>query len=626
VGNGRVVGIDLGTTNSCVAFLDGRRPVVIPNAEGSRTTPSVVAFSASGERLVGQMAKRQALTNPEHTVQAVKRLMGRKKDDPSIATHLSNSPNAIVADANGDARVSLRGKDYSPPELSAVILERMREVAEAYLGEPVTDAVITVPAYFDEAQRQATKDAGRIAGLEVLRIINEPTAAALAYGAMSLEGEAQNVDSARSERIAVYDLGGGTFDVSVLELRGGVFEVRATSGDTYLGGEDFDRKIVDWLAETFAEQNGGLDLRKEKLALQRLKEAAERTKHELSSSLETEVNLPFIAVGAAGPLHLTASLTRAKLELLTDDLVERTLGPCRIALSDAKLTAKDIDQVILVGGQTRMPRVQQVVETFFGRAPNRRVDPDEVVAVGATLQAGIIKGAIDEVLLLDVTPLSLGVQTAGGVFTALIPKNTTIPTRRQEVFSTAVDNQPFVEVHVLQGEREMAADNRSLARFVLEGIPPAQRGVPQIQVSFDIDANGLVSVAAKDLGSGKEQSVRVVPTSGLSEGEIARLVAEAEQHKGDDEKRKQVAELKITLESLIYTSERSLAEYGKLLQAADRDALTEELARAKGAVEAGDADALMKAQGKLEALAPKIGEAVYAAASAAAAPPDGKKS
>jgi molecular chaperone DnaK len=623
VGSGRVVGIDLGTTNSCVAFLDGRRPVVIPNSEGSRTTPSVVAFSASGERLVGQMAKRQALTNPEHTVQAVKRLMGRKQGDPSIATHLSNSPNVIVADANGDARVSLRGKDYSPPELSAVILERMREIAEAYLGEPVTDAVITVPAYFDEAQRQATKDAGRIAGLEVLRIINEPTAAALAYGAMSLEGEAQNVDSARSERIAVYDLGGGTFDVSVLELRGGVFEVRATSGDTYLGGEDFDRKIVDWLAESFAEQNGGLDLRREKLALQRLKEAAERTKHELSSSLETEVNLPFIAVGATGPLHLTASLTRAKLELLTDELVERTLGPCRTALADAKLTAKDIDQVILVGGQTRMPRVQQVVETFFGRAPNRRVDPDEVVAVGAALQAGIIKGAIDEVLLLDVTPLSLGVQTAGGVFTALIPKNTTIPTRRQEVFSTAVDNQPFVEVHVLQGEREMAADNRSLARFVLEGIPPAQRGVPQIQVSFDIDANGLVSVAAKDLGSGKEQSVRVVPTSGLSEGEIARLVSEAEQHKGDDEKRKQVAELKITLESLIYTSERSLAEYGKLLQAGDRDALTEELGRAKGAIDSGNADALIKAQGKLEALAQKIGEAVYAAASA---PPDGKKS
>ncbi len=611
---GRVVGIDLGTTNSCVAFLDGRRPVVIPNAEGSRTTPSVVAFSASEERLVGQMAKRQALTNPQHTVQAVKRLMGRKRGDKEIAAHIANSPNEIVDGENGDARIRLRGKDYSPPELSAVILERMREVAESYLGEKVTEAVITVPAYFDEAQRQATKDAGRIAGLEVLRIINEPTAAALAYGSMNNEGEAQAVDATRGERIAVYDLGGGTFDVSILELRAGVFEVRSTSGDSYLGGEDFDRKIVDWLAEQFAAGNAGLDLRKDKMALQRLKEAAERTKHELSSSLETAVNLPFIAVGPAGPLHLETSLTRAKLELLTDDLLERTLGPCRTALVDAKLTAKDIDQVILVGGQTRMPRVQAVVEQFFGKAPNRRVDPDEVVAVGAALQAGIIKGAIDEVLLLDVTPLSLGVQTAGGVFTALIAKNTTIPTRRQEIFSTAVDNQSFVEVHVLQGEREMAADNRSLARFVLEGIPPAPRGVPQIQVSFDIDANGLVNVAAKDLGSGKEQSVRVVPTSGLSEKEIARIVAEAESHKSDDEKRKLLAERKLTLESLVYTSERSLAEYGKLLQAPDREALEREIAQAKRALEAATTEGLGKAQASLEVHAQKLGEAVYAAA------------
>jgi molecular chaperone DnaK len=613
---GRVVGIDLGTTNSCVAFLDGRRPVVIPNAEGSRTTPSIVAFSASGERLVGQMAKRQALTNPENTVQAVKRLMGRKRTDPQIASHVRNSPNEIVAGDNGDARVRLRGQDYSPPEISAVILQRMKEIAEAYLGEAVGEAVITVPAYFDEAQRHATKDAGRIAGLEVLRIINEPTAAALAYGSMSSDGEARSIDSTKSERIAVYDLGGGTFDVSILELRAGVFEVRSTSGDTYLGGEDFDRKIVDWMAEAFAAANGGVDLRKDKMALQRLKEAAERTKHELSSALETAINLPFIAVGPAGPLHLEASLTRAQLELLTDELIERTLGPCRTALADAKLKPGDIDQVILVGGQTRMPRVQQVVEGFFGRKPNRKVDPDEVVAVGAALQAGIIKGAIDEVLLLDVTPLSLGVQTAGGVFTRLIPKNTTIPTQRQETFSTAIDNQSFVEVHVLQGEREMAADNRSLAKFMLEGILPAPRGVPQIQVSFDIDANGLVNVSAKDLGSGKEQSVRVVPTSGLSEKEIARIVGEADSSRADDERRKQVAELRLTLESLLYMSERSLAEYGEVLKAPEREALAKQIGETKRVLESSTstAELLAKAQSALEEHAQKIGEAVYAAA------------
>jgi molecular chaperone DnaK len=611
---GRVVGIDLGTTNSCVAFLDGRRPVVIPNSEGSRTTPSIVAFAASGDRLVGQMAKRQALTNPENTVQAVKRLMGRKRADPEIAAHLRNVPNEVVEGENGDARVRLRGKNYSPPELSAVILERMKEIADSYLGEAVTEAVITVPAYFDEAQRQATKDAGRIAGLEVLRIINEPTAAALAYGSMTAEGEAQQVDATRSERIAVYDLGGGTFDVSILEMRAGLFEVRATSGDTYLGGEDFDRKIVDWLAEEFADKNAGHDLRKDKMALQRLKEAAERTKHELSSSLQTAINLPFIAIGPTGPLHLETSLTRAKLELLTDELIERTLGPCRTALADAKLKAGDIDQVILVGGQTRMPRVQKVVEEFFGRKPNRKVDPDEVVAVGAALQAGIIKGAIDEVLLLDVTPLSLGVQTAGAVFTRLIPKNTTIPTRKQEIFSTAVDNQSFVEVHVLQGERNMAADNRSLARFILEGILPAARGVPQIQVSFDIDANGLVNVAAKDLGSGKEQSVRVVPTSGLSEKEIQRIVGEAESSKAEDEKRKQVAELKLGLESLVYMSERAAEEYGKLLKPEDREALQKALGHAKNVlgVSASGED-IAKAQAELEHYAQKIGEAVYGA-------------
>ena len=616
--SGRVVGIDLGTTNSCVAFLDGRRPVVIPNTEGSRTTPSIVAFSASGERLVGSMAKRQALTNPQNTVQAVKRLMGRKKNDSEIAAHLANTPNEIVEGDNGDARVRLREQDYSPPQLSAMILVRCKEIAEAYLGEPVTEAVITVPAYFDEAQRQATKDAGRIAGLEVLRIINEPTAAALAYGSMSLEGEAQTIDTAQTQRIVVYDLGGGTFDVSVLELRAGVFEVRATSGDTYLGGEDFDRKIVEWLADGFMLDHDGIDLRKDKMALQRLREAAERSKHELSSSIETQVNLPFIAIGPGGPLHLEATLTRAQLELLTDELIERSLAPCRTALADSKLKAADIDEVILVGGQTRMPRVQQVVEQFFGKKPNRRVDPDEVVAVGAALQAGIIKGVIDEVLLLDVTPLSLGVQTAGGVFTRLIAKNTTIPTRRQEVFSTAVDNQSFVDVHVLQGERDMAADNRSLARFLLEGIPPARRGVPQIQVSFDIDANGLVNVGAKDLGTGREQTVRVVPTSGLSEKEIARVVVEAEGQKASDEQRRQAAELRLTIESLVYTSERGIAEYASMLPPADLEALVAGVARAKKVVAGSDAtvEQLTKLHVELEALAQKLGDAVYAAATA----------
>ena len=575
----RAIGIDLGTTNSCVAVLESSEPVVIPNTEGSRTTPSIVAFTEGGDRLVGQIAKRQAVTNPESTVYSVKRLIGRKQGDAEVQRMIENCTYSIIAADNGDVRIRVRGKDYSTQELSAIVLTKMREIAEEYLGEDVEDAVITVPAYFDDAQRQATKDAGRIAGLNVLRIINEPTAAALAYG-LETDGEPGSV--------AVYDLGGGTFDISILQLKDGVYEVKATNGDTFLGGEDFDAMIIDSLADLFKKENADIDLREDKMALQRLREAAEKAKHELSSALETDLNLPFIAASNDGkPLHLTTTLTRSQLEELTEELVERTLEPCKVCLQDAGLTVKQVDVVILVGGQTRMPRIQERVEEFFGKAPSKRVDPDEVVAVGAAIQSGVIRGEVEDVLLLDVTPLSLGVETAGGVFTALIPKNTTIPTRKSEIFTTAMDNQPLVNVHVAQGERPMVADNKSLAHFQLVGLPPAPRGVPQIQVTFDIDANGIVNVSAKDLGTGKEQSVRVVPTSGLTEEEIDRIIGEAGAHQEADIQRKQQADLRNTGEALVYTTEGAIKEYGELLGEEELEEIRERLLACKTTM-AGD--------------------------------------